>query len=132
MLAAGLAWGVYSLRGRQQADPIAVSAGNFLRAVPMALLLSLACWGSAQWPLQGVLYALLSGGITSGLGYAIWYTVLPQLKPSTAASVQLSVPLLAALAGVLWLGEAPSWRLLLAGAALLGGILLVVRGKPRG
>lgn len=130
MLAAGLAWGVYSLRGRQQGDPIAVSAGNFLRAAPMAVLLSLASWGSAQLPLGGALYALASGGITSGLGYAIWYTVLPQLKPSTAASVQLSVPLLAALAGVLWLGEAPTWRLAWAAAALLGGILLVLRGKP--
>lgn len=134
MAVAGVAWGVYSLRGRQLADPIAVSAGNFLRAAPMALLLSLvslASAGSAQLPLAGVLQAVLSGAVTSGLGYAIWYTALPQLKPSTAASVQLSVPLLAALAGVLLLGEAPTLRLLLSGAALLGGILLVVRGKPR-
>ncbi len=129
MLGAGVAWGIYSLRGKGAGDPLRVTAGNFARTVPMALLLGLGLQAQTQWDGVGALYAVASGAITSGLGYAIWYTVLPQLQASQAATLQLSVPLLAAFGGVLLLGEAWSLRLLLASLAILGGVALVIRGK---
>ncbi|MBS0341126.1 MAG: DMT family transporter [Proteobacteria bacterium] len=131
MAAAGVAWGIYSLRGRGVADPLAATAGNFLRAAPLALALSLALAASAQADVQGTLLAVASGAITSGLGYVIWYAALPGLGALRAATVQLSVPLIAALGGVLFMAEAPSLRLVLAGAAILGGIALVLLGKQR-
>lgn len=126
MLAAGVAWGVYSLRGKGAGDPLAVTSGNFIRATPMALLLSVLLFKQASLESAGVWYALLSGVLTSGIGYAIWYTALPLLKATTAATVQLSVPVLAALGGVLLLQEPLPLRLLLASLAILGGIALVV------
>jgi drug/metabolite transporter (DMT)-like permease len=129
MLSAGTAWGVYSLRGRGAGDPTRASAGNFLRAVPLALVLSLLMLQRASLNNNGVWYAIASGAITSGLGYALWYTVIPWLKAAQAATVQLSVPLLAALAGIIFLGETPSLRLALASAAILGGIALVILEK---
>ena len=132
MLLAGVAWGVYSLLGRGVADPLAATAGNFLRAVPLALLLSALLLGRAAWDGSGLVYALLSGALTSGIGYAIWYTALRGLKAFQAATVQLSVPILAALAGSLLLAEALSLRLLLSALAVLGGIALVLGAKQRG
>ncbi|MBS7662100.1 DMT family transporter [Pseudomonas lalucatii] len=129
MLLAGLAWGVYSLLGRGIADPLAATAGNFLRATPMALLVSALLLGRASWDPPGLIYALLSGAITSGVGYAIWYTALRGLQSFQAASVQLSVPILAALAGSLLLDEALSLRLVLSAAAVLGGIALVLSAR---
>lgn len=129
MLLAGVAWGVYSLRGRGSGDATAGSAGNFLRSLPLALLLELAAWPAAHADGLGLLLALLSGALASGLGYALWYAVLPALRASQAASVQLSVPLLTALLGVLLLGEAFSIRLLLAAALLLGGVAWVLLGR---
>lgn len=129
MLASGVAWGVYSLRGKGAGDPTRVTAGNFLRAVPIALVLSILTLGKQQWDSAGVLYAIVSGGITSGLGYSLWYMVLPHLRSTTAASLQLSVPVIAALGGVLFVGEALSLRLVLAAVAILGGIALVIRGR---
>ncbi len=127
MLVAGAAWGVYSLRGKGAADATAVTAGNFLRALIWLLPLALFAW-PAQWPQgSGLVYAILSGALASGAGYAIWYLALRGLASSTAATVQLSVPVLAALAGVVWLDEAFTLRLLLASAAILGGIALVIR-----
>ena len=126
MIAAGMAWGVYSLRGKGAGDPLQVTAGNFSRTVPMALLLSLMLLSRASLDSAGVYYALLSGALTSGVGYAIWYSALPLLKATTAATVQLSVPLLAALGGVVLLQEPVTLRLLLAALAILGGIALVV------
>ncbi|MGE4072303.1 MAG: DMT family transporter [Lysobacterales bacterium] len=126
MLLAGIAWGIYSLRGRQGGDPTRVTAGNFLLALPFALLLSLVNFRHAHWDLTGAGYALASGALASGLGYALWYSVLPALKPTTAATVQLSVPVIAALGGLLFLGEALTPRLLLASATILGGIALVI------
>lgn len=135
MLCAGVAWGVYSLRAKARkapaGDPTAVTAGNFLRALPMALLLSLGTLAQARWDAKGLVLAATSGALASGLGYAIWYTALPHLKASSAATVQLSVPVLAALGGVLFLHEALSLRLLLAGLAILGGIALVLLGKAQ-
>ena len=126
MLTAGVAWGVYSLRARGAGDPGRATAGNFLRAVPLALGLSLALLPWARLDRAGVVYALLAGGLASGLGYALWYAALGGLKAASAAAVQLSVPVLAALAGVALLGEPVTARLLVASAAVLGGIALVL------
>lgn len=136
MLGAGVAWGVYSLRGKGAGDPTRVTAGNFLRAAPIAIALSLLMLGLQRVTLDaaGIGYALASGALTSGLGYAIWYTAVPALKATTAATVQLSVPVLAALGGIVFLGEAVTLRLGLASLAILGGIALVVlqkRAVPR-
>jgi len=127
MMIAGVAWGIYSLRGKGAGDPRAVTAGNFLRAVPFALLLSLLLWQQSSWDLAGVGYAVASGALASALGYVIWYTVLPALKATQASVVQLSVPVLTALGGVLLLGESFTLRLLLSSLAILGGIALVIR-----
>lgn len=130
MIAAGIAWGAYSLRGRSAAaDATATTAGNFLRATPMALLLALAALPWARIDAPGTAYALASGALTSGLGYAVWYTALKGLRATTAATVQLSVPVLTALAGVLLLAEPLGTRLLLASAAVLGGIAIVIAAR---
>lgn len=130
MIAAGIAWGAYSLRGRSAAaDATATTAGNFLRAAPMALLLALATLPWTRIDAPGTGYALASGALTSGLGYAVWYTALKGLRATTAATVQLSVPVLTALAGVLLLAEPLAPRLLLASAAVLGGIALVIAAR---
>ncbi|MCX7257920.1 MAG: DMT family transporter [Polaromonas sp.] len=131
MLGAGVAWGVYSLRGKGAGDPTRVTAGNFLRAVPLALALSLCMLmlKGASLDAAGVGYAVASGALTSGLGYALWYAVLPALKATTAATVQLSVPVIAALGGIAFLGEPVTLRLALASVAILGGIALVVLQK---
>ncbi len=131
MLSAGFAWGVYSLRGKATGDPTRVTAGNFLRTVPMALALSVAMWGSASLDSIGVTCALASGALASGLGYAIWYKVLPLLKATHAASVQLSVPVIAALGGIVFLAEPASLRLVAASLSVLGGIALTI-GQKRG
>jgi len=135
MLGAGAAWGVYSLRGKRGGDPLRVTAGNFARAVPMALALSIALLARASPDPAGIGYAIVSGALASGVGYAIWYTALPSLKSTTAATVQLSVPVLAALGGIFFLGEPLTLRLLAASVAILGGIALVVlagkRSTPR-
>ncbi|MFN3767440.1 MAG: EamA family transporter [Ectopseudomonas guguanensis] len=132
MLLAGIAWGAYSLLGRGLGDPLAVSAGNFLRATPLALLLAALMLGQLDWDGPGLFYALLSGALTSGIGYAIWYSALPGLRASQAATVQLSVPILAALGGSLLLGEALGLRLLLSAVAVLGGIALVLGSRQCG
>ena len=129
MLAAGVAWGVYSLRGKTAGDAIAATAGNFLRAVPFAALVSVIMIRQARLDSVGLVYALISGAITSGVGYVIWYLALSGLKASSAATVQLSVPVLAATGGILLLGEPITLRYLIASIAVLGGIFLVVIEK---
>jgi drug/metabolite transporter (DMT)-like permease len=130
MLGAGVAWGVYSLRGRRAGgDPTNVTAGNFLRAVPIAAAVSLALRDRVSLPGAGVWLAVASGALASGLGYALWYTALPALKATKAATVQLSVPVLAALGGILFLGEPLTVRWALASVAVLGGIALVILEK---
>jgi drug/metabolite transporter (DMT)-like permease len=130
MTAAGVAWGVYSLRGRGAGDPTAVTAGNFVRASALAVPLALAALPWAQVDVAGLLWALCSGAVTSGLGYAIWYTALKGLQPTSSASVQLSVPVLTALGGVALLSEPLTLRLALCSAAILGGIACVITGQP--
>ncbi|MFZ5960760.1 EamA family transporter [Pseudomonas knackmussii] len=131
MLLAGVAWGFYSLLGRNAGDPLAATTGNFLRAIAVAALLALIFHDRLQVDLPGLAYAVLSGAVTSGIGYAIWYAALPGLSAIQAASVQLSVPVLAALSGALLLGEHISLRLLLVSLAVLGGIALILRAKVR-
>jgi drug/metabolite transporter (DMT)-like permease len=132
MLGAGVAWGIYSLRGKGAGDPTQVTAGNFLRAVPMAAALSGLMLSRTSLDAAGFWYAVSSGALASGLGYAVWYTALPALKAAQAASVQLSVPVIAALGGIIFLGEPLTWRLAWASAAILGGIALVILERPPG
>ena len=133
MALAGAAWGVYSLRGRGSRDPAAVSAGNFVRTVPLAaalvLLVLLLPGTNLRVDGLGAVYAVLSGALTSGLGYLVWYAALPSLKATSAATVQLSVPVLAALGGVLLLGEPITLRLAVASLLILGGIALILRAR---
>jgi drug/metabolite transporter (DMT)-like permease len=129
MLGAGAAWGAYSLRGRGVADPTAETAGNFLRTIPMAAALSLAMASTRSIDAAGVIYAIASGAITSGLGYVVWYTALRELRATTAATVQLSVPLLAAIVGNTLLSERITARLLFAAIPILGGIALVLLNR---
>jgi drug/metabolite transporter (DMT)-like permease len=131
MLGAGVAWGIYSLRGKREKNPTSVTAGNFVRAVPFAAAISIIFVPWAHVDLAGVSYAIISGAITSGLGYVIWYSALPGLKAASAATVQLSVPVLAAAGGILLLGEPLTLRYLLASIAILGGIALVVLERNR-
>lgn len=131
MVAAGIAWGVYSLRGRGMQDPLAATAGNFVRGVPFTAILSLALAMKAQVDWEGAGYAVASGALTSGVGYAIWYAALRGLKSTSAATVQLSVPIIAAIGGILLLGEPLTLRLVGASIAVLGGIALVIRPKPQ-
>lgn len=129
MLGAGVAWGVYSLRGKGAGDPLNITAGNFLRAASISIILSALMLNGASWDIAGFWYAVSSGALASGIGYAIWYTVLPALKATSAATVQLSVPVIAALGGIMLLGEPLSLRLVLASLAILGGIALVILEK---
>ncbi len=129
MLGAGIAWGVYSLRAKGSGDPLQVNAGNFVRAVALAAALSLATLPWLSIDRAGVAYAVASGALASGVGYAIWYTALAALKTTSAATVQLAVPVLAAVGGVVFLDEDVTLRLVVASAAVLGGIALVVLDK---
>ena len=131
MLGAGVAWGIYSLRGKSGGDPIRVTAGNFLRAVPMAAALSVLLHEDVELDGAGFWYAVASGALASGIGYAIWYTALPALRSTHAATVQLSVPVIAAAGGIVFLDESLSMRLVLASVAILGGIALVILEKKR-
>lgn len=131
MAVAGISWGFYSLRGRRSGAALADTMGNFVRAAPLALALSAATLATAAVAPAGVLYAVLSGAIASGVGYAIWYTALPGLPATRAATIQLAVPALAALGGVALLGEPLSFRLVGAAAAILGGVGLAVSARAR-
>jgi drug/metabolite transporter (DMT)-like permease len=132
MAIAGIAWGAYSLMGRASTRPIETTAGNFVRAVAFAALLSAASLGLFAWDPRGALLAALSGAVASGLGYAIWYTVLPALRATQAATVQLSVPVIAAVGGMLFLGEPVTFRLAVTSIAILGGIALVIMNRQKG
>jgi drug/metabolite transporter (DMT)-like permease len=131
MAVAGVAWGLYSLRGRASTDPLCATARSFLLVVPWVLGLNLAAAGSVHLSTTGVLLALASGSVASALGYVVWYAALRRLPALVAATVQLSVPLIAALGGVLFLGETVTMRLLVAAAAILGGIAMLVSREPR-
>jgi len=131
MIAAGMAWGVYTLRAKGSGDPLRVTAGNFMRGVAFAAVLSAALLPFASLDLRGVGYAVASGALASGVGYAIWYTALGGLKVTSAATAQLSVPVIAAAGGVVLLDELVTWRLVAASVAILSGIALVVVPRQR-
>lgn len=131
MFAAGIAWGFYSLRGRGSDAPLADTAGNFLYAVPYILSVRLLTLESIHLSMSGILLAVFSGAVASGVGYVIWYAALRGLTATRAAIVQLSVPVLAAWGGVIFLAEEVSTRLMLAGALILGGIALAVTGRVK-
>ena len=126
MLAAGGCWGVYSLRAKGSGDALSATAGNFLRAVLPAVAVSASMLPWASLDRAGIACAVASGALASGVGYAVWYTALAGLKATSAATVQLSVPVFAAVGGVVFLGESVTLRLLVASAAILGGIALVI------
>ncbi len=130
MLGAGVAWGIYSIRGKAAGDATSTTAGNFLRATPLAVGLNLAMLPASQPAALGIACAMASGAVTSGIGYAIWYSALRGLKATHAATVQLSVPVIAAAGGIIFLGETISARLVIASAAILGGVAFVVIEKP--
>lgn len=128
MLAAGIGWAAYSLVGRQETDPTAATAGNFVVASPIVMALLLV--GELHISLTGVALAILSGAVTSGLGYAAWYSIVRRIESQTAAVVQLSVPIIAIVAGATLLGEAVGAVLILSAALVLGGIAIAIRAQP--
>ena len=130
MIAAGVSWTGYSMLGRGMKDPVKATAGNFLRTVPLAAALFLTQQAGTSVDPTGALYAAISGAITSGLGYVLWYAALPALTATSAAVIQLSVPAIAALGGVVLLAEPLSSRLAIASATIMGGIALTIL-RPR-
>jgi len=126
MSTAGIAWGVYSLRGRSVTTPVASTAGNFARTVPMAVIASAVALSFVHAERTGIVLALVSGALTSGLGYVLWYRALRSLTSTRAAIVQLPVPVIAALGGVACLAEQLSPRLVIASALILGGVAIAV------
>ena len=129
MALSGAAWGVYSIRGARSSNSMQDTTGNFIKAIPFSLLMLPLLYISAQGSSMGYLYAVLSGALTSGIGYAIWYQVLPALKSTVASTSQLSVPIFAGFGGVIWLNEAISSRLIVSSIVILGGIILVIAAK---
>lgn len=129
MLGAGIAWGIYSLRGAGGGDPVAATTWNFVAAAALALAISAVAPGAVHADERGVTAALLSGTCASALGYVVWYRVLPSLPKLLAATAQLSVPLIAAVGGALFLDEAVGLRLVFSGVLILGGIGLVLRAR---
>ena len=127
MLVAGIAWGLYSLHGRLSTDALGDTAGNFVRVVPATLVVSALFWARRSADTEGVLLAILSGALASGVGYAAWYTALPKLGAIAAANAQLAVPVIAALAGVILFGEPITTRLAVSSVLVLGGSALAVR-----
>lgn len=131
MVTAGVAWGMYSLIGRKSERPLLATAANFLYSVPFAVGLSLLFLDSADLSVPGATLAAVSGSLASGLGYAIWYAVLPRLTAGRAATVQLSVPVIAAIGGVILLSEQITLRIVVASSLTIGGIWLVLAQRSR-
>lgn len=131
MALAGLAWGIYSIRGRASADPLAATAGNFALALPLAALLVLASVTDLSISAGGIALAVASGAVASGLGYALWYRVLGLIRQTRAAIVQLTVPVIAALGGVVFAGEPLTFRMVLASTLILGGVALAISAKAK-
>jgi len=131
MTVAGIAWGIYTLKGRGSTQPLLETTGNFIRTIPLLAVLAIITSGQAHYTVDGILLAVLSGSIASGIGYAIWYMALGRLTSTLAAVVQLLVPVIAALGGVILIAEVLSLRLLVSGALILGGILAVVFARSR-
>jgi drug/metabolite transporter (DMT)-like permease len=132
MATAGVAWGLYSIRGRGSSNPVAETAGNFIRSVPFAVVLAMLSLPSVALSPSGLLLAAVSGSLTSGLGYVLWYAALRGLTTIQASIVQLSVPVLAAFGGVIVLSEDVTVRLVVSGVLILGGVAgAIAAGRVR-
>jgi drug/metabolite transporter (DMT)-like permease len=131
MATAGVAWGLYSIMGRGVTHPVHATAKNFLRTVPLTLVVFILWFPSLAISAEGFLWAALSGSMTSAIGYVIWYAALRGLTATLAATVQLSVPALAALGGVVFLSEQITWRLILAGSLILSGVGLAIFSQKK-
>ena len=129
MTIAGIAWGIYTLKGRDSVNPLMDTTYNFLRTIPFVIVLAIIAIQNTHYSSEGILLAAVSGGITSGIGYTIWYIALGGLSTTQAAVVQLLVPVIAALGGVIFLSEKITLRLTLSAIMILGGILMVVWGR---
>ena len=129
MSVSGIAWGVYTMKGRGSKSPLMDTAYNFFRTAPLVVLLAIFTMSNINYSSEGILLALLSGGITSGIGYTIWYIALGGLSSTQAAVLQLSVPVIAAIGGVVFVSEEITMRLTISAAIILGGILIVILGK---
>jgi drug/metabolite transporter (DMT)-like permease len=131
MIAAGVGWGAYSLRGRRNIAPVSATAGNFLRTVPFVLFAVVIAWSSLHTDRRGALLAFTSGAVTSGLGYALWYVALRGLTATRAAIVQLAVPVIAAIGGIVFLEERATTRLVVSSLFILGGVAAAVLSRGR-
>lgn len=131
MIVSGVAWGFFSIRGKGAGDPVLMITGSFVRAAPFAIVLSIASWSLASPDRMGVWYAVLSGALTSGVGYIVWYSALRGLTVTSAATVQLTVPMIAAAGGIVLLGEPVSMRLILSSVAILGGVAIALTAKKQ-
>lgn len=129
MTIAGFAWGIYTLKGQGSDAPLMDTSYNFLRTMPFVIILTIIALQNVSYTTEGIILAVLSGGIASGIGYMIWYVALGGLSSTQAAVVQLSVPVLAAMGGVIFMSEAVTLRLTISSLLILGGILLVVLGR---
>jgi drug/metabolite transporter (DMT)-like permease len=129
MTTAGIAWGIYTLKGRGSINPLMDTAYNFFRTIPLVIILAIVTLQNAQYSFEGIVLAVLSGGIASGIGYAIWYVALGGLSSTQAAVVQLLVPVIAAFGGVIFVSEVVTLRLTISATMILGGILMVVLGR---
>jgi len=129
MSMAGIAWGFYTIQGKSTNKPLLDTTQNFIKTLPFIVILALVTLPQAQFNLQGVLLALLSGGIASGIGYAIWYMALRGLSNSQTAVVQLAVPILAAIGGVIFVSEETTLRLIISTIMVLAGILMIISKK---
>ena len=131
MATAGIAWGIYSIRGRRETDALAATAANFTISVAFVLVLAGITFAQVEFGARGVLLAVLSGALTSGIGYVIWYTALEYLSAMQAAMVQLTVPVIAAAGGILFLAESLSARLIVSSILVLGGICIALLRKSK-
>lgn len=129
MVIAGIAWGAYTLLGRGSSQPVLDTASNFILTVPLLIILAFVFWPTLDMSATGIIWACLSGVLASALGYTIWYAVLPSLTTTTSAVMQLSVPVIAALGGVVIVSEPLTLRIAIASTLVLGGILLVIKAK---
>ena len=129
MTVSGIAWGIYTLKGRGSKNPIMDTAFNFLRTMPFVIILAIVTFKYAHYSSEGILLAVLSGSIASGIGYMIWYSALSGLSVTQAAVLQLLVPVIAAVGGIIFFSESISFRLTVSSAMILGGILMVVLGR---
>lgn len=129
MALAGVAWGLYSLRGRSGGSPLRRTAESFIFAMPFGIVLAAIAVSQAHLSTPGILCAVASGALASGVGYAAWYAVLPGLSATRAGTIQLAVPVVAALAGTVILGERIPLRLIVSGVAILGGVALAISAR---